>query len=253
MAKYESYVICTSPRSGSTLLCKLLAATRIAGNPDSYFHGASISDWMAELGLAPSPSASEIELLESVFRAAITEGTLGTGIFGLRLQRHSFDFFTRKLAVLHPEHASDAERFRAAFGRTLFVHLTRRDKVEQAVSYVRAQQSGLWHVAPDGTELERLGPPQEPVYDGSKLRTRFSEMTAHDRDWDLWFAAQGIDPLRITYEALSLAPAEILGAVLSRLGLDREAANGVRPGFGKLADSVSQDWVARFRSECDLA
>jgi len=44
-----------------------------------------------------------------------------------------------------------------------------------------------------------------------------------------------------------------LGAVLSRLGLDREAANGVRPGFGKLADSVSQDWVARFRSECDLA
>ncbi|HBF29284.1 Stf0 family sulfotransferase, partial [Rhizobium sp.] len=31
MAKFSSYVICTSPRSGSTLLCKLLAATGISG------------------------------------------------------------------------------------------------------------------------------------------------------------------------------------------------------------------------------
>ena len=43
MAKYESYVLCTSPRSGSTLLCKLLAATGVAGNPDSYFHRPAVS------------------------------------------------------------------------------------------------------------------------------------------------------------------------------------------------------------------
>jgi LPS sulfotransferase NodH len=30
MAKYDSYVICTSPRSGGTLLCKLLAAVGVA-------------------------------------------------------------------------------------------------------------------------------------------------------------------------------------------------------------------------------
>lgn len=35
---YRAYVICTSPRSGSTLLCKLLAATGQAGKPKSYFH-----------------------------------------------------------------------------------------------------------------------------------------------------------------------------------------------------------------------
>ena len=153
MAKYDSYIICTSPRSGSTLLCKLLAATGVAGNPDSYFHRPSISDWLADLGLTRKRSVPERELLEAIFRAAIAKGTLGTGIFGLRLQRHSFDFFTEKLAVLYPEHSNDVERFQAAFGRTLFVHLTRRDKVAQAVSYVKAQQTGLWHAAPDGTEL----------------------------------------------------------------------------------------------------
>jgi LPS sulfotransferase NodH len=97
MAKYDSYVICTSPRSGSTLLCKLLAATGVAGNPDSYFHRPSISDWLADLGLTRKSSAPERELLEAIFRTAIAKGTLGAGTFGLRLQRHSFDFFTEKL------------------------------------------------------------------------------------------------------------------------------------------------------------
>ncbi|MBT6203829.1 MAG: sulfotransferase, partial [Rhodospirillaceae bacterium] len=44
MARYQSYVICTSPRSGSTLLCSLLAATGLAGNPCSHFHDPSISE-----------------------------------------------------------------------------------------------------------------------------------------------------------------------------------------------------------------
>ena len=29
----------------------------------------------------------------------------------------------------------------------------------------KAQQTGLWHIAPDGTELERVAPAQEPHYD----------------------------------------------------------------------------------------
>ena len=249
MAKYDSYIICTSPRSGSTLLCKLLAATGVAGNRNSYFHRPSISDWLADLGLTRKPSVPERELLEAIFRAAIAKGTLNTGIFGLRLQRHSFDFFTEKLAVLHPEHSNDAERFQAAFGRTLFVHLTRRDKVAQAVSYVKAQQTGLWHAAPDGTELERLSPPQEPAYDASEIRARLEEMTAHDHSWERWFAALEIDPLRITYEELSEDPGETLRVVLDHLGLEREGADGIEPGVAKLADDISQDWAARFRSE----
>ena len=187
MAKYDSYIICTSPRSGSTLLCKLLAATGVAGNPDSYFHRPSISEWLADLGLTRKPSAPEREPLEEIFRAAIAKGTLD-GVFGLRLQRHSFAFFTEKLAVLYPEHSNDVERLQAAFGRTLFVHLTRRDKVAQAVSYVKAQQTGLWHAAPDGTELERLSPPREPAYDASEIRTCLEEVTAHDHGWERWFA-----------------------------------------------------------------
>lgn len=253
MAKCDSYVICTSPRSGSTLLCRLLAQTGVAGNPESYFHRPSISAWLDDLELTPDASVPERDVLDTIFQAAIGEGSLGTGIFGLRLQRHSFDFFTQKLAVLHPGLSNDADRFNAAFGRTAFVHLSRRDKVEQAVSYVKAQQTGLWHVAPDGSELERLAPPQEPVYDADKLRMHLDELTAYERDWEQWFEIEEIEPLRITYETLSDDPLEILRKVLDHLGLDRQVASGVKPGVAKLADATSRDWALRFRSEHNVA
>ena len=249
MTSYDSYVICTSPRSGSTLLCRLLAATGAAGNPESYFHRSSITDWLTDLELTADPAAPAEETLEAIFRAAVAEGTLDTGVFGLRLQRHSFDFFMAKLTVLHPGAVDDIERFEAAFGRTLFIYLTRGDKVGQAVSYVKAWQTGLWHQAPDGTEIERLAPPAEPAYDAAALRAALDEMEDHDRDWLDWFSAAGIAPLRITYEALSADPLAVVREILAALGRDPGAADGVAVGVAKLADAVSRDWVERFRGE----
>lgn len=248
MAAYTSYVICTSPRSGSTLLCKLLAATGVAGVPQSYFHMPSLAEWMADHDIAQQPAEPERDLLRRIFDAAMTAGRGGTGLFGLRLQRQSFAFFLEKLGVLHPGEANDADRFAAAFGRVLFIHLTRRDKVGQAVSFVKAQQTGLWHAAPDGTELERLSAPRDPVYDAAEIGTWHRRMTEYDRDWDAWFRREGVAPLRLTYEALAEDPQGILRTVLSGLGLDPDRANGVVPGVKRLSDAVSRDWAARFRA-----
>ena len=44
MANFDSYVICTSPRSGSTLLCQLLAATGVAGDRDDIWIARRIAD-----------------------------------------------------------------------------------------------------------------------------------------------------------------------------------------------------------------
>ena len=48
---FRSYIICTSPRSGNTLLCKLLAATNVAGVPGSHFHVPSLEGWLAAYDL----------------------------------------------------------------------------------------------------------------------------------------------------------------------------------------------------------
>ena len=252
MPPYDAYVLCTAPRSGSTLLCKLLADTGIAGRPGSHFHEPSLAEWLADLDLPEVPGRSERGTVAAVFRAAIDKGRGGTPVFGLRLQRHSFAFFSEKLALLHPGPAGDVARMRAAFGRTLFIHLTRADKVAQAVSLVRAEQTGLWHRAADGSELERTAPPREPVYDGEALRAAFDRLNGYEREWQAWFARENVQPLRLTYDALSADPSGTLATVLQALGLPPGAASAITPGTARLADATSRDWADRLRAELAL-
>lgn len=249
MNAFDSYILCTSPRSGSTMLCSLLAATGAAGAPESYFHNPSLDSWLKSLGDPFDPGMSQAEKRDAAFLGAIAQGTAGTGIFGLRLQRHSFDFFTQQLALRHPGLPDDAARLEAAFGRVLYVHLTRADKVAQAVSFVRARQSGLWHRAADGSELERLSPPRDPVYDAAAIAEQVQMLTDFDRDWADWFAAQQITPLRIDYDALSDDPGGTLRKVLGALGIDADAVRDVVPGTARLTDPLNLDWITRFKAQ----
>lgn len=245
---YKSYVICTSPRSGSTLLCKLLAATGQAGNPASHFHDPSLEEWLRYFALDGRQYENETEQLEAVFAAARKKGTCGTGLFAVRLQRGSFSFFSTKLKQLYPGLDCDVDRFEAAFGKTLFIHLTRPDKVAQAVSLVKATQSGLWHKAPDGTELERLSEPGEPVYDEDEIARQVDLMTDYERQWADWFEVEKIEPLRITYDDLSNDREAVLVRVFEGLGLDTGAARGIDLPVAKLADHVNREWMVRYRT-----
>lgn len=252
MSEFQSYVLCTSPRSGSTLLCKMLAETGVAGHPESYFHKPDLENWASDLG-APRPARmSELEYLRLLIDTAIEQGTANKGLFGLRLQRHSFDFFFRQLRILRPDEPTDKDRFEAVFGRTLFVHLTRPDKLSQAVSFVKAQQSGLWHRAADGSELERLSPPADPVYDFAALKDCRDQFIQFDRDWNDWFAEQAIEPLRLSYDDLCAGPQTELKRVLTALDLPPSAADPVQPSVAKLADSINADWIKRFQDQAAI-
>ncbi|MEQ8640857.1 MAG: Stf0 family sulfotransferase [Alphaproteobacteria bacterium] len=246
MAKFQSYIICTSPRSGSTLLCGLLAATGTSGNPASYFHTPSIADWLARFDLSACSYATDRAALRAIFDAARVCGTAGTGMFGLRLQRHSFAFFMQQLDVLYPGRATDQARIRAAFGDTLFIYLTRHNKLDQAISLAMAQQTGLWHRAPDGTELERLAQPRDPVYARDEIAGHMAELTALDEAWQAWFAREKIEPVRITYHALSAEPTGVLADILQRLELDPSVAHRIAAPTARLADRTNRDWAERF-------
>lgn len=249
MAHFKSYVICTSPRSGSTLLCKMLGNTGIAGVPGSHFHEPSLSKWLSDYGLDPDNYSTQQETLQAIFASAVERGKGETDVFGLRLQRHSFGFFMRQLAVLLPETTLEKERLSSAFGTTLFIHLTRENKLDQAISYVKATQTGLWHAAPDGTELERLSEPKEPSYNAQAISKTLSDFVVMDSDWKTWFDTQQIEPLKITYEDLSHDPQATLARVLERLGLGFEPGTGDDLPVAKLADATNKDWSDRYPSE----
>ena len=132
-----------------------------------------------------------------------------------------------------------------------YIHLSRQDKIAQAISRLKAQQSGLWHRFADGTERERTAPPQEPDYDYDGLAGLAAEAEADDRAWLDWFERHRIEPVRVTYEQLSAAPSATLAKLLTALGRDASIADSIEVRTARLADATSLEWARRFAAERD--
>ncbi len=243
---FAAYIICGTPRSGSTLLCDLLKQTSVAGHPNSYYRLPSIPDFVQRFGIAPGEG---LDFERRYLAATIKAGTGDTGMFGLRVHALSLFDLLGRLAMLYPAERTDTARIDAAFGTTIYIRLRRHDKVAQAISRVKAEQSGLWHRHADGSERERLKPHEAPVYDASRLAASIAETLEHEAVFDAWAKGQGITPLDVRYEELSDDPTAALTRILTALGRDPVAAARAQVQSAKLADAVSLDWAARYRAE----
>ncbi|MEW9922076.1 Stf0 family sulfotransferase [Marimonas sp. MJW-29] len=243
-----AYVICSNPRSGTTLLCDMLARTGVAGRPDSFFREKSLQEWCDDWGITGPADPQDPEFTKRYFDAMRKEGRGDTPVFGMRVMGPDLGLACAWLDRAHPGQPSAPAGFDAAFGPTRFVHLSRADKLAEAVSYLRAEQTGFWHQRPDGSALEHLEPTQPEGFDAAAIHARKLELAGYDAAWEAWFAAEGITPLRITYEALAENPNGVLALVLAFIGQDPALASGVAPGVRKLANATSAAWIARYRS-----
>jgi trehalose 2-sulfotransferase len=250
---FSAYVLCSTPRSGSTLLCDLLASTDVAGRPHSYYRREDAAYW-AQLWDVPEPYRVGDPVFESAYLAAMLRyATNRTGVLGLRLMRSSLADASMRLDCAKGGHANIAAHFAQAFGPTLYVHLSRRDKLAQAISWLRAEQSGLWHRAADGTERERTSPPQAPIYDAKRIAALRNQLEGDDQGWNEFFAARRLHPLRLTYETVSSDRQSALATILLALGRDPGACGKMAIQTSILADAESLDWAERFRRETSSA
>lgn len=252
MNNFESYIICATPRSGSTLLCDLFTEAGIAGRPHSFFLEETFSYWADKLGVSTEGWKTQKKFNLAYLSAVKAWGANQTSIFGLRLMWESLNDLSARLGDFYPGYQNDSDRFETAFGKSLYIHLSREDKVFQAVSRYKAECSGLWHKYSDGAERQRVKQGKEPCYDFEAISKIVTTLEAHDSLWSTWFKEQGISPLRITYEDLSINPQAVLASALSALGLDCSVAEAIKPKSGKMADSKSQAWVERFKCEASF-
>ncbi len=249
---FDGYIICSTPRSGSTLLCNLLASTRSAGEPDSFYRRQIIAWWASKWHL-PAPDTVNNDAFERAYlEAAVKAGKAETPIFGMRLMRENLEELSEILDRRFPQIRSDRARFETAFGKLLYIHLSREDKLAQAISLVKAEQTGLWHIAPDGTEIERLAPAAAPHYAFERIKTELGELNAYDAAWVSWFQQQEIAPLTLTYERLSADPAGALIGLCKALGVHAPKARDVTPGLARLADEISLDWKQRYLADLSV-
>lgn len=141
--KPKSYVLCTTPRTGSTLLCSLLKATCVVGYPESYFRSQDVEARVDEWKIRRADgSFSFSDFLTCVLRRGCTEN----GVFAVRVMWGTMKEITEHLRSTGMT-GVEREVLSGAFGPTRFVYLERKEAVAQAISRLLAEQTKIWHIS----------------------------------------------------------------------------------------------------------
>ena len=235
-----SYIVCATPRCGSSLLCCGLLATGLAGRPDEAFHQGVRDEARDRRRL---DVRTEAEYIPQLLRHATT----GNGVFGTKLHGFQTPLVIERVRLVADEPVSSLRQAIERFSpNPRYVWLTRDDKVKEAVSFYRALMSDTWF-ALRGTE--RNGEPKLATveFDPVAIGKCHMLIEAGDLYWQGSFATHGIEPLTLTYETLVRTYDDAMRRVFSFLDLPNDTPVPA-PALEKLANTQSNEWAERYHA-----
>jgi trehalose 2-sulfotransferase len=281
-APSRSYLICATPRSGSTLLCEALIGTGVAGVPEEYFEalrhsgrprrpqeyfiGAQDRTILRHLGehtsLDGRPARSPLwdrHDYEPFLRWAIEQGMTPNGVFGAKLMWGYFGDFVSLLREI-PEYREQPiqELLPAVFPELRFVRVVRANKVRQAVSLWKAVQTATWRQeesgVSDGAEIADAAEP-DATSDGQGPRLKFhfhaiehllDQILASEACWDAFFEHARIRPYVVVYEDFVENYEETAVGVLRHIGVEAPESFSFERRMKRQTDDINRKWARRF-------
>jgi len=243
----RSILICTHPRSGSTLLGEALYFAGDLGCPLEYFHVGFRprleQEWRAR-GTADYTRAMWR-------RRTAPGGTLSIKLMWRDVQELALEHDPDGLAEIEsappeavsPEtYARIARLIREILPSPVCIHLHRRDRLRQAVSAMVATQTGQWRSIP-GAEMQRV---RDPEYDDATVTRLIGYSDFCHGHWRNLIAAMDSPSLSLTYEDLVRDHAGSVGNLLRALG----SSGTIQPiRMRRQADHASEAFVARYLQE----
>ncbi|TPK70418.1 hypothetical protein FJ930_19060 [Mesorhizobium sp. B2-4-15] len=217
----RGYAICTSPRSGSNFFCQHLSSTGALGHPLEYFN------WRARRFFDhpnfPERVSGQIEKI-------LTMGATSNRIYGLKIFAHQHDWISGEID------------WTDALPNLHFVYLSRRDLLQQAVSWAKAIQTGQYR--------STQPPNQTAVFDPELIQRQLDALVRERARWEMFYARTGIQPLRIEYEPLVADPLDAVSEVANMMGVKLQPTQDFsRVVIQKQRDLISQEWADRFKME----
>lgn len=239
-APISRYVICSTQRCGSSLLCQALLATGVAGTPTEYLN----ADVRAALAQRWGCGGE----LESYVRTLLARRTSPAGVFATKLHWDQFEQLraeTLGLGRAEPEFEIDGGFLKDLLGGPLrYVHILRRDVNRQAVSFWTALRTGVWSVWPGDPERRAM---VEYSFDGIDRCRRLIENA--ELHWDRFFRFNGIDPYEVVYEDLESEFEATIDALVRHV-VPTAAAVSVAPAQSKrLRDERSETLLRRYADD----
>jgi LPS sulfotransferase NodH len=265
---HTSYLICATPRSGTTLLCEALANTGIAGRPEEffqarketglprrpieYFEGTDTAEIVAILGEDAGPNEQRMqpasgESYASYLARVIEEGTTPNGVFGAKVMWGYFEGLLSNLGRLPQcEGLAVSDLLPSVFPNLHYIWVTRRDKVGQAISLWRAIQTWTWRDEESSSPTGEASTKQLVFHLGA-IDHLIQQIKADEASWEQYFKSNGIQPFTVSYEELAGAYEETARKILHYLDIPLPENLVFAPRrMKRQADIVSQEWVERY-------
>lgn len=222
----------------------------MAGYPEEYFPerdacgrvdvatGAALKDpdtWRSDWTSTPFE-----QCLDRVLRS----GTSPNGVFASKLKWVNMPYLDETLGTLQEQDSlSLAEHLDGLLPNLRYVWVTRRDKLRQAVSLVKARQSAQWKstTAPRSGGLD---------YSFHLIEVALRRILQEEWAWEEYFGQAGITPITVVYEDLTRNYESTVRRLLGDLeiSLPRDYAFPA-PRLDKQADAVSEEWVERYKRD----
>lgn len=168
--------------------------------------------------------------------AVLAIGTTDNGVFGVKVHWDQFAAAVVAAAAEQTSIRSDVDFVRWWLTDVQVIHLTRRERLLQALSHYRAQHSGLWAKLDEDVDFHI------PEVDFNEIDRILQRNITWDERWNEFFIRSNIEPIRVIYEELVENYAAVVTAVLSELGL-QPTSSVSPPRLRRQADQWTQDQV----------
>lgn len=240
------YLICTTPRTGSSLLSSLLENTQVAGMQPDRVQGHEALRGIAVHWSAASEPTDEALRLQAEIDGAFAQSVTSNGVAGFKVMWSQ----VRRLAA-RGDHANAVglDQFHQCVPEdTRYVWLRRRDHLRQAVSLMKAQQSQCWD------SHAQQGFTGRYVFDYIRLRKNLRKLQRHDTAWQHYFNHHAITPTQVFYEDFVSHCADTVERVLRELDIPvHEGLVVHNKYFRRQADVVNDEWVQRYERVASLS
>ena len=202
--------LCMTPRSGSSYLSSVLRANKL-GQFNEHFR-------VVQGSLETAIENDKLKTFEDWVHTRIKKRS-AHGHFGVKLDW--LQFIPVYYLGAYDYYFRDAS----------FIYLTRGDILMQAISRYISSTTGYFH----STNVEKEETLKEEVpFDFDAIWKHVVHLAEMQKAWELFFAAEGISPLRITYEDIDEDACAVVRRIIAYAGLEEPKKLELETDFKKV-------------------
>ena len=237
----SSYIMYSTQRSGSTLLCEALRNTDVAGRPAEFFVKSSVPLFAEYWGVSLYNGLDDLG--EAYFQGAYTTAT-PNGVFGAKVLWSEFAYLLQQLNKIRGnEMLKPPQLLSKAFPNCQAIMTTRRDKVRQAISWWKAFETNHWH---DGDRDPRKAR-RQPVFRFEAIECHRQNLVDHEQQMLNFLSFYDIQPFIVVYEDFVASYEETVSQILDYLHIPAPTDLGFsKRSMQKLSNEQTEEWVQRY-------